>query len=207
MTPDPSLSGDHQDVRTLLPWYVSNGLDPAERARVEAHLAGCAGCREEVDGERAMARRVAAMPVGVDIGWATLRRRIEAGRALPLRRGPFERLRAAMTGAPRATFVIAAQFLLLVGAVAWFGRPDRPALYHVLSAPTAPAKGNAILMFAPGTPVGRATRLLIRADARVIDGPTETGAFVLTLPDASRQKTLVGLRNDPAVTLAEPLDP
>ncbi|GAA4242550.1 anti-sigma-L factor RslA [Actinomadura meridiana] len=38
------------DVRTSLGVYVLGALDPAERSQVEAHLAGCPACRDELVG-------------------------------------------------------------------------------------------------------------------------------------------------------------
>ncbi|WP_173098444.1 anti-sigma factor family protein [Actinomadura verrucosospora] len=38
------------DVRTALGVYVVGAIDPAERGRVEAHLAGCPACRDELAG-------------------------------------------------------------------------------------------------------------------------------------------------------------
>jgi len=39
---------EHQEVRQGLGSYVLGALDPAERERVETHLASCAACREEL---------------------------------------------------------------------------------------------------------------------------------------------------------------
>jgi hypothetical protein len=39
-----------QHIRPLLGVYVLGAIDPAERAQVDAHLAGCAECREELAG-------------------------------------------------------------------------------------------------------------------------------------------------------------
>jgi len=36
------------EVLDLLPWYADDGLTPEERGQVEAHAAGCAGCRREL---------------------------------------------------------------------------------------------------------------------------------------------------------------
>ncbi|WP_187357010.1 anti-sigma factor family protein, partial [Actinomadura sp. CNU-125] len=38
------------DVRAALGVYVVGAIDPAERALVDAHLAGCPACRDELAG-------------------------------------------------------------------------------------------------------------------------------------------------------------
>ena len=38
----------HEQCRQALGSYLVGALDPAERATVEAHLAGCPSCREEL---------------------------------------------------------------------------------------------------------------------------------------------------------------
>ena len=47
MTPAPEEQ-EHRVLRERLGAYVLDGLDPAERAGVDAHLAGCASCRAEL---------------------------------------------------------------------------------------------------------------------------------------------------------------
>jgi anti-sigma-K factor RskA len=42
------MTEEHDALRPLLGGYVLGGLDPAERARLEAHLEYCADCREEL---------------------------------------------------------------------------------------------------------------------------------------------------------------
>ncbi len=37
-----------RELKELLPWYVNETLTGNERARVEAHLVGCEGCRKEL---------------------------------------------------------------------------------------------------------------------------------------------------------------
>lgn len=48
--------------RALLSEYIDDGLDPDERARIERHLADCAGCREVLAGLRATVEAVRALP-------------------------------------------------------------------------------------------------------------------------------------------------
>jgi anti-sigma factor RsiW len=40
---------EHQEVEALLLLYVTGRLDPAQRAKVEKHLAGCQACRADLD--------------------------------------------------------------------------------------------------------------------------------------------------------------
>jgi hypothetical protein len=44
------MNGGCGERRIALGAYVLGALEPAERAGIEAHLAGCAGCREELAG-------------------------------------------------------------------------------------------------------------------------------------------------------------
>ena len=50
------------DVRARLDEYVDELLDGQELLQVERHLAGCAGCREELRGLRALLAEAAALP-------------------------------------------------------------------------------------------------------------------------------------------------
>jgi Putative zinc-finger len=51
------------DIRETLGVYLLGAIGPAERAAVDGHLAGCAGCREELAGLAALPGRLASMPV------------------------------------------------------------------------------------------------------------------------------------------------
>ena len=44
---------DHRDLRDLADAYIDGELPPASRAEVDAHLAGCAECRAEIESRRA----------------------------------------------------------------------------------------------------------------------------------------------------------
>jgi anti-sigma factor RsiW len=51
------------DIRETLGVYMLGAIGPAERAAVDSHLAGCAGCREELAGLAALPGRLASVPV------------------------------------------------------------------------------------------------------------------------------------------------
>ena len=69
---------NHWELQRLLPWYVIGRLDWREHARVEAHLAGCEDCREEVLFERTLAKTVKDLPLDAEVGWRRLERRPKA---------------------------------------------------------------------------------------------------------------------------------
>ena len=53
-----------QHIRQLLGVYVIGAIDPAERSRVDAHLAGCAECREELAGLAGLPALLGRVPFG-----------------------------------------------------------------------------------------------------------------------------------------------
>lgn len=105
-------------------------------------------------------------------------------------------------------WAVAAQWVLIVGLVALLARPDEPpAAYRVLgnSVGGAPA-GNLVVMFQPTTTERELRRILQAQGARVVDGPTVTDAYLISVPEENRERALQALRADPAVKLAEALD-
>jgi hypothetical protein len=105
-------------------------------------------------------------------------------------------------------WAVAAQWVLIVGLVALLARPDQaPPAYRVLgnSAGANPA-GNLVVMFQPTTTERELRRILQAQGARVVDGPTVTDAYLISVPEENRDRALQALRADPAVKLAEALD-
>src|SRR5262249_8964281 len=79
--------------------------------------------------------------------------------------------------------------------------------YHALSAKTAPTRGNMVVGVRPDTPEANLRAALTASHARVVDGPTEVGGYVLAAPAAERAQALATLRGRAEVTLAQPIDP
>src|SRR5436190_16860304 len=107
------------DVHGLAAPYALDVLDEGERRTFEAHLAGCAQCREEVDAFRAAAAALAfADPDPAPAPPAELRERIlDAARAerpnvVPLR----PRRRWAL---PAAAAIAVAAYVAAVALAAW----------------------------------------------------------------------------------------
>jgi hypothetical protein len=200
---------DHERTQTLLPWFVTGRLDAEEHARVAGHVAVCETCRAELAAERRLHASVEGADIDMEIGWARMRQRIEQRAD---RRGSWRRTRRVMRSIldrPRAAaMVIAAQAALLVAALALPPLLERPPAYHALgAAPTPAAAGNVIVMFGSDARAADMAAALQGAGARIVDGPTETGAYILAVAPARRAAIVAQLRMRPALTLAEPLDP
>lgn len=206
------LHGDeHRDTQELLPWYTTGQLEPADREKVEAHLAGCPACRAEFLVERRLGSEVAALPLELELGWLELRGR------LYLRPGRWAQFRDRIAdlwnglgAGEHAGWVAAAQFSLLLVAVAITSSPEitanRAAEYHALGRPGLAGDGNVLAMFRPGTEAAQIRQVLARSNARLVEGPTPAGAYLLSVDPAARNTVLARLRSEPAILLAEPLD-
>jgi len=227
------MSNPHAETRELLPWLANGTLDGAELARVRAHLKECPGCRERLDWERGLrAARQPEPPLSAQHAFAALLPRLGAqeadsqqtpGADPPAASGGD--LRAEPSGKPgrwpglaaandprwlRALAaiqlgVIAALALGLTLALAT-PRSREPA-YQTLGAHAAATAvaGNIVVSFDPATPERELRRILQASGGRVVDGPTATGAWVLTVEPAVVKPALQRLRAESVVTLAEPL--
>jgi anti-sigma factor RsiW len=198
----------HERAQQLLPWYVNGTLEAAEAAMVEAHLAECAECRNDLAAERVLAREVAALPLDVEHAWSTLSDRIDA--AGPPRRlaepVPFLRRKVAMGWVLGGPLAAAAAVAFAVAIVPGAPSPAGETYRALGSAPTA-APGNALVMFRPDARDSDMRVALTKAGARIVDGPTASGAYVVRIAPASRAQALDGLRATPQIILAEPIDP
>ncbi len=196
---------NHWELQRLLPWYVTGRLEPTELARVEAHLAGCEECQEEVRFERTLAQSVKNLPLDEEVGWRRLARRLKAE---PPRRGALP----TGGGLPRAGamwggWAVAACALIAVGLLV-VPRPSGPAAaYHALGAPHSVSPGNMVVIFRPDTPERAIRSAPTAVGAHIVDGPTAADAYVLHVPASERAQALALLRSRNTIVLAEPVDP
>jgi hypothetical protein len=197
----------HAETRLLLPWLANGTLEGAELERVQAHLERCPACREDLAIEcNLRAGGQDGPPLSAQRAFARLQPRLGvqetrgAGRWAGL---------AAANDARWLRLLAAAQFgALLVLGVALGLTLARPgpgeATYRTLGAQTA-ARADIVVRFDPATPESELRRVLQASGARVVDGPSAAGAWVLATAPTQAGPALRRLRAEPAVTLAEPL--
>lgn len=194
----------HQESERLLPWLVNGTLRDDELRLVQQHLGECEACQHEVAWLRSLQAACADEPVPAAATTRSLRR---------LHR----RLRSTGDGPRRGWgrrqrwlgWVIAAQAVLVLAlGVALFriSRPPPAPAYHTLSAAPAPSE-RLVVRFAPTLTEAPLRQLLLANDARIVDGPTEAGGWVLSVPAARAPAVRAALRAAPGVTLVESLGP
>lgn len=200
------INAKHQQVQELLPWYVMDTLDADEREVIDRHLVECDLCRRELDWQRQMrAAHDEPMPdYDVENALARLHARVPA-----IRTGT----KSAADPGPRSKtwlyWALAAQLLVICGLASWIllNRTQAPD-YHALSSPgAAQADARLVVMFAPQTTEAQLRESLRLSRARIVDGPTVNGAYVLAVPSANAQRALTRLKRQSFVTLVQMLDP
>jgi hypothetical protein len=212
----------HQSVQELLAWYVMDKLDPAERQTVDEHLLTCTLCRSELEWHRSM-RTVHAQPLdsrGVEPALARINERIDA--TLPSRqaerrpggwRGGWRCWASAwqasaipirlLIGGQALVIVALASALVLIGAPLLTPEAD----YRTLSASGEGPRADLVVVFAPQTSEEKMRHALQASGVRIVGGPTERGAYLLSAGTLGAPDALRLLRRQDAVVLAEALAP
>jgi hypothetical protein len=192
----------HAQAQLLLPWYVNGTLSDAEAAQVARHLCECAECRDDLEMERALAGHVRTLPGAPDRGWAALKARVEGAHAAPERKAALLGRRIPLGWAllaQAASIAVVASLLIVTSGRA-------PQLYRTLGAAPRPETGNLVVVFKPDASEAAMRSVLTRNEARIVDGPTTTDAYVLHVTPGRRTAVLAELKADRDVSLAEPID-
>jgi hypothetical protein len=199
------LRDAHDEAQMLLPWRVNGTLEPGDAALFEAHLAECAECRADLAANLVLRELYAALPMTSEPARPALLGTLE-GRVPPPGDSSWRFLKRRLSsdwGKAAQAAMAAAAAVALVVVVA----PSEPKDEFGLLASDAPAQhGNALVLFAPETPERDLRAALEQAGARLVDGPTASGAYVVQVPAQRRAEALEGLRDLPQVILAEPID-
>jgi anti-sigma factor RsiW len=201
---DTVRNAAHDAAAELLPWYVTGQLAPDEAERVGDHVAGCAECQAEVAFQQRLEAEVARLPLDVERGWAAMRGRIEANDDTPLPAAPQTSRTAAWIG-----WGVAATFAVVAGA-SWLPQVSAQraptAEYAALGQAATGRSGNVVVVFHPDTTERQLRAVLKAGEARIVDGPTAAGGYVLRVPAARKDAALAALRAQDRVVLAEPIE-
>lgn len=210
-------SPEHRRVDALLPWYVNGTLHDDESARVEAHMPECARCQRELEWLRELqadcAKSDPLPQADVEAALQRMRRRLDVGfgrRSL----ASVRRAREGWRRAPAWTrWAMVAQLVLCasLAGVLIHGRVDGrgAAAYHTLGAAAAPQTGYArlVLTFDPAISERELRQALRASGARIVDGPTATGVYLLAVRPDRAVHALATLRASRGVRLVENLSP
>jgi anti-sigma factor RsiW len=205
---------EHAIVQLLLPWLDGGHLDAAEAARVATHLAGCARCQADIAWQRRLKDIVGDEPVSVhasadvDRGWAAVRHRLDAeaaaGRGRPAK--PPRAPRAAPPWWGGWRWLMALQSMVIVGLVAlvvvMLPRDDT---YRALGGASRAGDASIIVVFRPEANELQIRQALRDSDVRLVDGPTVTGAYLLSTAPARHAAAIEQLRRQGAVLRVESL--
>lgn len=198
----------HDEAEELLPWYANGQLDEIDRAKVDAHLASCAYCRQQLTLERQLIDEFQAMTPEVESGWARLRNRIGTPAPLIAPRPAKPSMLAeawALLTRPAVAALATAQLALVVIAGGVLLSLSQPA-YHVLGSAPAPSSANIIVMFRADATELDLRNALDAAHASIVGGPTAANAYLLHVAPADRPAALAKLRSDDNVQLAQAVD-
>lgn len=207
---------DHDELSGLLPWYVNGTLGEPERQHIEAHLAACAVCRDEVQRERLVYQRLSAKQAVEYLPGPSLQRlqaRLDGMKqsAPPAHESGLDgkTLRQSRRAAWRMA-AAAAVVAVVVGVVAVNGwmpaRPPAPeASYHTVTTPVSrPAEEVIRAVFSPSITLVELQAILDESQLRIISGPTEAGVYSLAATSSRPVvSSLAILRQHSGVRFAE----
>ena len=197
-------SDDHRTVQTLLPWFANQTLSADEAEHVRQHVAQCPRCQADAFVQEAMRTAAASVdtPVlDVDRGWAAMRARLA-----PARRAVHAQAQSSWW--PRFGWPVLAGAqaiaLAVLAIVVVVRSAPQDAEYRALGSAPPSATANALIVFRGDATEAQVRDALRQSHARIVDGPTVTDAYLITLA-APMSDGIASLRADAAVKRVESL--
>jgi anti-sigma factor RsiW len=192
---EQNLSGEHEDIFELLPWYLNGTIAETERQKVDEHVRVCATCRDQLARERELYRAMSAESSleFIPASFSRLRARLDAlspegstasdpaahqsaRRHWTPRRGLITWRRLAVA----SIAVLAVGSLSLVSADRWVQIRGLPSEYRTVTSATPRAPDEVIrAVFSPAITLVELQAILDEAQLRIISGPTEAGVYSL----------------------------
>ena len=211
----------HDVALRLLPWLLNGSLDADERAFVDGHVQGCTRCQSELEALRGLMAACERTDGEVlpPPAFARLRARIETDepRIASSWRARLSALARGWREAPgwlRAAACVQTVLLLAFAAVWSLREPPatpQPAYRSLGSGAVAgaavPGEVRLLLVFTPETDQDSTRRLLRASGARIVDGPSDAGGYVIAIEAPRAAAARDALRAADGVQLVEVLEP
>ncbi len=207
----------HSEADALLPWYVNGSLSEHERRAIDRHVRGCGRCRREIETLRQLqdaVRELGGSEPDTDVAFQRLiagmdhRRGRGAGRRFGRLRDRIVAWWGRASSGKRWAVAAPCTALLAVAALL-VAMPHRTVdgTYATLGAVPIPSvtAGTIVVVFDPRLPEAELRSIVRDAAARLVDGPTESHAYVLQVPAAREADVLAALRRRDGVLLAQPM--
>lgn len=206
----------HIEVEMLLPWYVSDTLSVTEKAAVDTHIAACSDCKTLLAEEFRLREAVASVPLvsaSMAQGSHDLQTRLRTPQSLWRRVTSRSAGKTKQVARPLSFMALQAAALASVFFIgfSWqgsnqMGAPNDAEAYRTLSASKAASLGNIIVAAQQGATEADFRLALAEAGAVIVNGPTETGAYVIRVTQNELDSKISALRANRAIALAEPID-
>jgi len=196
----------HRETELLLPWHATGQLDPHEAAKVEAHLAECTECRSSLDQEIRLKQNISDLPLHLGPISSKSLTQLRAGmadRPSVVRRWS----KVALAPASLVALMIAQAAMLAFAVLIFRPLPAPEADYRTLGSDFLHSEGNMVVIFRPDITERKLRLTLDDIGARLVNGPTDAGAYVLRVAPAQRSAALTNLRARPYILLAQPIEP
>jgi anti-sigma factor RsiW len=183
----------HDEVQTLLPWFVNGTLNEREQSTVSAHLETCTQCWEDFQEVQQIVRRFhtpALVPPLQVSAWAG-----DFVAGLPRDARPtISRSRAMTVASACIVFVVAIGLL-----------PPSVSYYRTLSTPAVVLDGRIIqVVFRPDATEQVIREILLDDGNEVLSGPTRQGVYRIRLGQGQLSGVYVArLRQRPEVIFVE----
>ena len=198
----------HAQADRLLPWWVNGTLEDEEREQVAHHLAECVQCQREVQWLRTLQAEVTSeTTASTDTPRAMqrLRRRMRSAKA-PSAPSPATPRRGWGRRDRWLAWVVAAQAVIVVGlGGVVMHNHQAVGQYRTLSSPDS--RGALLVVtFDPQMTESQMRELVRSNETRIVGGPTEAGAYLLSVSPDRANRVRDNLRAAHGVTLAERMD-
>ena len=187
---------DHDDVPTLLPWYVNGSLDERDMARVSRHLEACDVCAREAEATLRDARALHTEPLS---GFDEFERGRDRNFARLVARLGERRVRRV----PVAAYALAAALLVVVGGDWWLNREPVDA-FRALTSPLVDSDRVVLqVIFDPAASERDVRGVLHSSGGTLLGMPSRKGVYRVALADGARGEAVAAaLREHPMVVWA-----